>query len=324
MERSKYFDLIEEKINLLATRINSRGRLNVLNLNLHCEIFYAQLVNILYNWNLSNANHQHQNIEAIDLIDYDQKIIVQVSATSTREKIESSLSKPLISKNPNFTFKFISIANDADNLKKITYKNPNNCRFNPKEDIIDKNKILSTIFNMKIEKQKPIYDFILKELGSPDNALKLESSITDLINVLSAEDFSESNLITNYDPFEIEEKIDFNSLNSTKEIIQDCSLYAHKVEKKYEIFDKEGVNKSISVLRAIHTIYVKAQNGTNDPDTIFLNTVDEIVNVAKNSSNFAQMSIELLQMTAEIIAVDAFMRCKIFKNPPKREKYASS
>jgi len=41
MNRSLYFDYIDEKLNTHATRINSRGKLNILNLHNHSEHFYA-------------------------------------------------------------------------------------------------------------------------------------------------------------------------------------------------------------------------------------------------------------------------------------------
>jgi hypothetical protein len=322
MNSSTYFDYIEDKINHLATRIISRGRLNILNLNLHSENFYARFVNELYGWNLSNANEDNQNTEAIDLIDDDNKLIIQVSATATRNKIESSLNKPLIGSKKGYTFKFISIARDADSLLGKSYQNPYNCSFDSNSDIVDKNKILKKILNCEIDKQRKIYELIEKELGQPEEKAKLESTIADMINLLSADDFHSDGSSVNIDPFEIEDKISFNSLIASKAIIQECSIYSPKVDGKYEIFDKEGVNKSLSVLRTITRIYVSETIKGGSSDTIFLNTIDEIVKLAQNSANFRPISFELLQTTAEIIVVDAFLRCKIFENPT--QSHASS
>ena len=323
MNRSSYFDYIEEKLNLLATRIISRARLNILNLNLHSESFYAGFVNELFGWNLVNANEINQNAEAIDLVDDQNRVIVQVSSTATKDKIERSLEKPLIAEKIGYRFKFISIARDADSLRSKSFKNPHGCIFDSQNDIIDKNSILSKILNSSIDEQKKIYDLIHKELGKPDEKLQLESSIAELINLLSKDDFQNIDTNPNVDPFEIDKKIDFNTLESVKNVIQEYSMYSPKVESKYEAFDKEGVNKSLSVLRAISKIYIseKAKAGAATPDIIFLNTVDQIAKLAKNSINFAPITLELLQMTAEIVTVDAFLRCKIFENP-KVDNYA--
>ena len=60
---------------------------------MHSENFYRDFINLLYGWSLENANNRLQNIEAIDLIDDNVKLIVQVSATATKTKINNSLSK---------------------------------------------------------------------------------------------------------------------------------------------------------------------------------------------------------------------------------------
>ena len=109
MNRSRYFNYIEEKLAVLAYRINQRGKLNILDLNTYSENFYAELLNIVFNFKLVNMNAMIQNVEGIDLIDDTNKIIVQVSSTSTKQKIESSLSKDIFLKFPGYRFKFISI-----------------------------------------------------------------------------------------------------------------------------------------------------------------------------------------------------------------------
>ncbi len=165
MNSQTYFNYIEEKIDLLAVRITARSRLNILDLNIHSEGFYAQLLNIVYDWNLFNDNEFQQNVEAIDLIDHTNRYVVQVSSTSTRQKIESSLDKDSIlqHKNNGYRFKFISISRDADNLKKIdNFKNPHSITFEPEKDIIDKNSILKKVVGLNPDKLNALYVFIEK------------------------------------------------------------------------------------------------------------------------------------------------------------------
>lgn len=45
MNRSKYFDYIEVKINFLSYRIKNRGKINLLDLNIHSETFFAEMLN---------------------------------------------------------------------------------------------------------------------------------------------------------------------------------------------------------------------------------------------------------------------------------------
>lgn len=95
MNRQTYCNYVEEQLSQLAYRIEVRSKLNILDLNIHSENFYTHLFNKLFKWNLSNLNLTDQNAEAIDLIDNLQKILIQVSSTATKSKVESALEKDL-------------------------------------------------------------------------------------------------------------------------------------------------------------------------------------------------------------------------------------
>ena len=104
---------------------------------MECKDTYLHFFNLLYGYELINLNSKLHNVEAIDLIDHKNKIIIQVSATNTKEKIETALSKDLIKKHSSYTFKFVSICKDSTNLRKSTFKNPHSIIFKPEYDIYD-------------------------------------------------------------------------------------------------------------------------------------------------------------------------------------------
>ena len=56
MNRPDYFNVIEERLNLLAIRITSRGRLNILDFHGHSENFYQYFLNEVYGWTVTNEN----------------------------------------------------------------------------------------------------------------------------------------------------------------------------------------------------------------------------------------------------------------------------
>jgi hypothetical protein len=97
MQRSNYWNLCEEKLSILCTRVEMRGRLNILDFHLHCEDFYLQFLNLLFGYTLVNMNATTKNVEGIDLLDIAGKIVLQVSATATKSKVELALSKDLSS-----------------------------------------------------------------------------------------------------------------------------------------------------------------------------------------------------------------------------------
>ena len=320
MNRSYYFDYIEERLSTLATRINSRGKLNILNLHVHSEDFYQNLFNELYGWNLKNLNRNRQNVEAIDLVDDSNKIIVQVSATSTKVKIQSALKKDILRSFNGYNFKFISISKDASDLRKKTYRNPHDIAFTPLSDIYDPITILNNIKSQDIETIKIIYQFIKKELGNEVDIVKLDSNLAKIINILAKEDWATKDSLESIDSYEIERKISFNNLDSVKGIIDEYKIHYSRVDKIYSVFDTMGNNKSISVLGTIRNEYIKARKTVHDDD-LFILVLEKIQEKTLQSANHEQIPIDELELCVNILVVDAFIRCKIFENPMEY-KYA--
>jgi hypothetical protein len=314
MNRPDYFNVIEERLNLLALRINSRGRLNILDYHGHSENFFQYLLNEVYGWTVTNENDNKQNVEAIDLIDLSNKFVIQVSSTTSKQKIESSLSKNSIKTFTGYTFKFISISKDADALRKDTFKNPHGISFAPSTDIIDKNSILSKIRGLHINDQERIYQFVKKELVMEIDAMKLESNLATVINILSKEDWDKTEPVAEVNSFEIDRKISYNNLNAAKVIIDDYSVHYSRVDKIYTEFDSQGSNKSSSVLSTIRQEYAKAKINLTD-DQLFFYVISKVEEKILNSSNYTAIPFDELELCINILVVDAFIRCKIFENP---------
>jgi hypothetical protein len=275
----------------------------------------------MFNLELKNINNAHKNYEAIDLVDEKNKIVVQVSATATKDKIESALSKNIINSYKDYTFYFISISKDASGLKNKTYVNPIGIIFNPQEHIFDISTILKTVSAMDIDQLRDVYEFIKKELGQQYDIPKLESNLAHIINILAEENLSDGFEI-NINEFEIERKIGFNELVKANYAIDDYKVYYGILNKKYTEFDKFGKNKSFSVLKAIRNEYISNLNIPNNDDKFF-KIIENIKNKIILSPNFNEIPTEELELCVNIIVVDAFIKCKIFKNP-KGYNYASS
>ncbi|MBL7787292.1 MAG: SMEK domain-containing protein [Chitinophagales bacterium] len=321
MNRSWYFCFIEEKLTTLATRVESRGKLNILDLNIHSENFYLHFFNLLFDWKLENENAKLQNTPAIDLIDRANKIFIQVSAINRKDKIEGTLTKDILKDYSDYNFKFICISKDAANLRTKTFVNPYGINFDPKKDIYELISILNIILSLDIDKQREIYDFIKKELRQETDIEKLDSNLTTIVNILAKENLNESSDL-NAKTFEIEKKIAYNGLKTTKITIEDYKIHHNRLEKIYSEFNKQGANKSISVLQNVRQEYVILSNKFSD-DELFLKIKDSIIEKIRQSANFVKTPIDELELCVNIILVDAFIRCKIFKNP-ENYNYANS
>lgn len=315
MNRSHYFNYIEEKLQVLGYRITQRGKINILDLNIYSETFFADLFNILFGFELVNLNVFKQNVEGIDLIDNKNKTIVQVSSTCTKQKIENSLSKDIFKQYVGYEFKFISIAKDAAKLKKDSFANPHGAIFFPETDVVDIGTILNIILNMSIDDQKRLYEFIKKELGTEIDIVKIDSNLATIINVLSSQDLNGSVDSPEINSFEIDRKIKFNDLVDVEDTINDYKIFYHKLDEKYSEFDKAGVNKSFSVFQAIRKQYQIAKSQAQNTQEVFYHIIDKVINIIVKSKNYVEIPYEELELCVNILVVDAFIRCKIFKNP---------
>ncbi|HDO1321411.1 ABC-three component system protein [Aeromonas veronii] len=313
MNRSLYFDLCEKRLSLLCYSVEARGSLNILNYHLHCEDFYVHFFNLLFGYSLQNTNQEINNFEGIDLIDKHEQIVLQVSSSATKFKIESSLNKNL-SSYQGYQFKFISIAKDASDLRNKTYINPHALIFIPKQDIHDLKSILNVILHLDIAKQKEIHSFLKNELQEePDNIL-LETNIAAIINTLAKEDFSNIECTDFPQPFNVNDKIIFNNLNAAEYIIEDYKIHHAKVSRIYSEFNEMGKNISISILSSFRTSFIKLSKEYTGDD-LFFKIIESAVDTVRKSANFTQIPLEELELCVSILAVDAFIRCKIFRDP---------
>ena len=315
MNRSQYFNYIEEKINYLSYRISKRGKINLLDLNIYSETFFAEMINILLKFNLKNMNAIQQNIEGIDLIDHKNKVVAQVSSTNTKQKIESSLKKKIMENYKDYRFVFIPIVGESDGLKANKFANPYGIKFNPEEDIYDIKAILNLVLNMKIGDQQNFYTFIKEELGNTVDVVKVDTNLAAIINILSKENLVNVPDSPEINHFEINRKIEFNNLQNAKMTIDLYKVYYSKLAEKYTEFDRQGMNKSLSVFSVLSNQYVKLQNEKQDDVDIFYSVINNVIEIIQNSKNYIEIPYEELEMCVCIIVVDAFIRCKIFKNP---------
>lgn len=319
MNRETYLKTISESLNLLAAQIHLNGRLNLLDLHVHSENFYLHLFNLIFDYKLENLNAVNQNIGGIDLVDRSNKIVVQVSATDTKQKIESTLSK-IPKEFHGYYFKFIPIVSDASELQRILqtkkYQNPYKMIFNPAGDIFDVLHILRYISPFTVDKLKEIVVFLAKELKKDPDPLRIQSNLADIINILSKDNLNGRDPNQQSIDFEIEDKIRHNKLDSSRKLIDDFFIHHPRVEKLYSEYDKQGVNKSLSVTAKFRTIYCQIDS-TFGPDARFDEVICRATEYIKSSINYVPIPEEELELCVQVLAVDAFIRCKIFERPPR-------
>lgn len=315
MSRKQYFDYIENALSTLEVSVSHRGKLNLLDLNIHSETFFANLFNEIFNYNLINANMIEQNKEGIDLIDKNNKVIIQVSSTCNKTKIQNSLNKSKDYKEYSFKFIAITSSNYVTKVKKHSFEK-GLLNFNPKEDIYGISEILRVIQNLEIDLLEKVYQLIKKELEVEVDIYKIDTNLAKVVEILSKVDLRLIEGTKKNNVFEIEEKIEFNNLKEVKLIIEDYAIYSAKLNNIYEEFDKAGINASLSILAEIRNKYIKCKKiYKNSSFDIFEGIFLEVKQFVINSKNYQKIKEEELNYCIYIIIVDAFLKCKIFENP---------
>ncbi len=312
LQRQTYINDIVNRLSGLAYNVELRGLLNLLDLHVISEDFYVGLLNLIYGWKLRNANSLQQNIPGIDLVDESNHILVQVTGTSTKRKIDHSL-KEISEKYTGYHFYFAPIVIDAKEQRKHKYAPPHEVIFNPKTDILDIHFIVDRIKGMPdIESIGIIAMFIKSNIQNdvPDTT-QLTSGLNYIISQLAKDDLNECDV--DMTEFEIEAKISFNNLSIyAKDAIDQYKIYYINVQKIYSEYARQGKTKSMAVLQKLHKIYVSLKSQASG-DALFIAIKNEIINQIDNKNN--NLSQEQLEMCVEMLMVHAFMECKIFEKP---------
>ncbi|MDE6355092.1 MAG: SMEK domain-containing protein [Prevotella sp.] len=312
LQRQTYINDIVNRLSGLAYNVELRGLLNLLDLHVISEDFYVGLLNLIYGWKLRNANSLQQNIPGIDLVDESNHILVQVTGTSTKRKIDHSL-KEISEKYTGYHFYFAPIVIDAKEQRKHKYAPPHEVVFNPKTDILDIHFIVDRIKGMPDIKSIGIIAMFIKSNIQNDvpDTTQLTSGLNYIISQLAKDDLNECDV--DMTEFEIEAKISFNNLSIyAKDAIDQYKIYYINVQKIYSEYARQGKTKSMAVLQKLHKIYVSLKSQASG-DALFIAIKNEIINQIDNKNN--NLSQEQLEMCVEMLMVHAFMECKIFEKP---------
>jgi hypothetical protein len=211
-------------------------------------------------------------------------------------------------------FKFICITRAAPQLRTHIYENPHALVFVPENDIHDCQSLLAVINGLPTEKMESIRDFLRNELKMEIDPAKVESNLATIIKSINEQDWASRSENPETIPYEIEGKITFNQLDKARALIEDYKLHHHRLAKIYAEYDRQGRNKSLSILDAMRREFLALNVALSADDKFFRTIAATMLRIAQ-SANAPAIPDEELELCVSILVVDAFIRCKIFKNP---------
>ena len=289
--------------------------MNLLDSNVLLEDVFKEILNITYGLKLQNANLIKQNIKAIDLIDCSSKTIIQVSSDNSKTKVQTSLDKIELPKYEGYTFKFVCISKEVSHLKKYHFNVPEGISFNTETDCYDDKRILRDVLAKDIDTIRKLALYLEKSILPATADERRPSVITYVINRLADEPLAEIAVNPDTKSFDLEPKIDFNSLKKWRDIISEYTVFSLLVDKIYRAYDEQGVNKSFAVLSSLHDLYLNLASELTG-DALFDKLLESVYDIVNKDYEYNEsLTREELQVNIKIVLVDAFVKCKIFKKP---------
>lgn len=168
IDHIKQLEYISEKLLFIKLKVEQDTKNGLFDINKYGEDIFMHLLNSAYGFKISNANEIfYDNFPAIDLIDKENKLLIQVTSTLTTEKIYSTIKKTDKNKElkeyKDYKLKMCYIAGSPKfsdremlNLKKSGIN---------KEDLLDLNTIVSIAQNNQ-QKCNDIYYTLNQRLDS--------------------------------------------------------------------------------------------------------------------------------------------------------------
>lgn len=184
----KSIESITNKLAIIAHEVELKSSLNLTDINVHAEYFFCGLLNLIYGYSLVNANAVTSNAQAIDLIDVNERIAIQVTSTSEFKKIRKTIDGFITSYNINKVDRVIVLILTKKKAYKLDVYG-SNFKINIKEDVWDYKDLIKRIYHLPVDKVKEISEYLElhitteKEKKDPKEVI----TILGMIEVLSNE-----------------------------------------------------------------------------------------------------------------------------------------
>lgn len=308
--REQNMENIIRKLSYLKTEVSLRATLNLTDIHIYAENFYRDLLNLVYDIKLVNANFQTQNIAHIDLIDSINKKAIQVTSQNDNTKIKESIKgffqNPL---NQDYRLKVLLISKESKNYT-IDFTDEGKYNFNHIKDVIDMPRLITDINNKLTDEIATIANFLDKEIlmSRPKTESNEVETIISLLEWLS-DDKNYKEFDKNYecDP---DKKINsqFKKYsNSFKEEFMDLyATYCFTVQEAKKSFGLDGVRaqKVSNFLKYMSNRLLREANGNPQ------NALDKLTDFFEEKLNINGMKAD--NGVIRYYLLDELIGCNIF------------
>lgn len=187
-QREENLNVAKELLQLLNLQFTANRALKHQNANIEVENFFRDWLNIVYGWNLVNANwHGNVSADSLDLEDRNQRVAVQVTTTESPKKIRDTLDGFQGKHGAHFdrllfVYPSWQIASTTANVSKSAEGFP----FDIKRDRIGLAELLKEMQGLQIDRQNAAVALLQKELAPLGRLLQMpmERNVAGIIAII--------------------------------------------------------------------------------------------------------------------------------------------
>ena len=158
----KYINKIEDYLLSFKERVKLDNACGYNDINKEAESIFRELLNMIYGYNLKCLDRGSTREIAIDLGDLENRISIQVTSTSTAEKVRNTIDKFISNKKYDFYDRLIIFRIGDNKNTRAKFDTKGYFNFNPKKDIWSIDTIINELSNKDIKELEKIYECVVK------------------------------------------------------------------------------------------------------------------------------------------------------------------
>ncbi|MBK5242047.1 SMEK domain-containing protein [Clostridium sp.] len=322
MNKEIYLKNVAESLALLSKRVELLNAVNLYDINIIAEDFFAGLLNLIFDYKLKNVNVIEKNAPAIDLIDEENKISIQVTSDNSSTKIKHTISEYIDNKSYDKYDRLIVLILTRKKKYSALFDTNDKFVFNNGSDILDIEDLVKFTRGLQTEKIREINDFLEMELCEKVYSAKKTQAneidtIIDLIEYISKHKKVKKKIDVEVDPeYKIFKRFkDF----AEKLILEYTTLYIVYGNAIETINETIGIDEAqdIIIVFYLQDISMHFLDETNDNPIKALNKLVDYFEdkLSVNGKKYDRAAIKFY-------LINEMIKCRVFPN--EREEYNGS
>ena len=319
MNKEIYLKNVAESLALLSKQVELLNAVNLYDINIIAEDFFTGLLNLIFGYKLKNANVVEKNAQAIDLIDEENKISIQVTSDNSSTKIKHTIHEYIDNRSYEKYDRLIVLILTRKKKYSKPFDTNNTFIFDKGSDILDIKDLIKSIRGLEIEKIREINDFLGRELcdkvySAKETQANEIDTIIDLIEYISKHKEVKKKIDSEVDPeYKIFKRFKDFSDRLISEYTTLYTLYGDAIETINETI---GIDEAqdIIIMFYLQDISMQFLDETNDNPIKALNKLVGYFEdkLSVNGKKYDRAAIKFY-------LVNEMIKCRVFPN--ERDEY---